>query len=128
MSPSQASETCASASSATSAKCRGGHYANASGGCQECLPPPAPGSISIEITIAAPISPDIYCTVPPEDTARKRYAPIRSTAIPAAVAGVVTINKLGTLPIHLRGPAATPLAHSFGRHTQHRQKCQHRDC
>src|SRR5829696_5406647 len=39
MSPSQASETCASASSATSAKCRGGHYANASGGCQECLPP-----------------------------------------------------------------------------------------
>ena len=40
MSPSQASETCASASSATSAKCRVGHYANASGGCQECLPKP----------------------------------------------------------------------------------------
>ena len=57
MSPSQASETCASASSATSARYRVGHYANASGGCQEWLVPAStPERIAVEITITIAIA------------------------------------------------------------------------
>src|ERR1044072_5831066 len=105
MSPSQASETCASASSATSARCRVGHYANACGGCQECLSQTTP-SIVLPITI----SPKTISTtdtvevaiamsaVTPEVVIESRST-IGSPTIPATVTRVMTVNKLLALLI-----------------------------
>src|SRR6185503_18453656 len=112
MSPSQASETCASASSATSARCRVGHYANACGGCQECLSPPTPlimlpitpipKSITIPISISTTTNAvEVAVTIPAmtcEDVGESRTT-IGSTTIPTTVTRVVTVNKLLALLI-----------------------------
>src|SRR5262245_32430752 len=107
MSPSQASETCASASSATSAGCRVGHYANACGGCQECLSPVTP-SIVLPITIATkPISTadtvKIAVAIPAvtSEVVRVSRATIGSASVPTTVTRVVTVNKLLALLIKL---------------------------
>jgi len=121
MSPSQASETCASASSATSARCRVGHYANACGGCQECLSP-SPPSVVLEIIIAPSISTtdttiEVAVTMPAitsEDVCESRPA-IGSATIPATVTRVVAVNKLPALLIQVRGPAPASLGHRVRR-------------
>src|SRR6185503_19399757 len=111
MSPSQASETCASASSATSARCQVGHYANACGGCQEylssvtpsvVLPITIPKSITIPISISAPTDAIVIAVTIPavtsEDVCESRTT-IGSTTIPTSVTCVVTVNKLLALLI-----------------------------
>src|SRR5215216_4795669 len=106
MSPSQASETCASASSATSARCRVGHYANACGGCQECLSQTTP-SIMLPITIPAKAISTTYTVevaiampaVTSEVVIESRS--IGSSAIPATVTRVMTVNKLLALLIEM---------------------------
>src|SRR6185295_17911643 len=103
MSPSQASETCASASSATSASTGESHYANAFRGCQERLPP-AP--ITVGITVAATtgnsvkvsVAVAVSATTPP-DAIRRRHIASRSAPVPTTIARVVTVYKLGTLLI-----------------------------
>src|SRR5262245_17587604 len=96
-----------------------GHYANASGGCQECLVPPAPGpivvpvsivmaappgSILVEITIAMSTSVIEIVEVPvpamtPITIVRPVHVAPRAAPIPATIAGVMAVNKLFTLLI-----------------------------
>src|SRR5678815_2683042 len=107
MSPSQASETCASASSATSARCRVGHYANACGGCQECLSHSTP-SIVLPITIAVkPISTTdtvevaVAMSAVTSEVVIESRSTIGSPTIPAPVTRVMTVNKLLALLIEM---------------------------
>ena len=110
MSPSQASETCASASSATSARCRVGHYANASGGCQESADYTASLSVLTPIdcrrqsAIAVAIS--IASATVTRSKSRSRFRrlrlkifvkpriAIRSPTIPTPITRVMAVNKL----------------------------------
>src|SRR5215216_326427 len=126
MSPSQASETCASASSATSARCRVGHYANACGGCQECLSPMTPGSIVIEIAIttAASATKDVsvaVASITSEDSNRQSSTTIRSPTIQTTVTRVVAVNKLSTLLIEMRDSSTASLAHGIRRRNRYQK-------
>src|SRR5678816_1646734 len=96
MSPSQASETCASASSATSARNRVGHYANACGGCQECLSQVTP-SIVLPITIATETIPAtgtvevaVTMSAVTSEVVIESRSTIGSPTIPATVTRVMT--------------------------------------
>src|SRR5215213_5410676 len=131
MSPSQASETCASASSATSARCLVGHYANACGGCQECLSPATPPSIVIPITIAHATSAtdvvEVAVAIPPiapEDIVNP-ITTIRSATIPATITRVVTVNKLPALAIGAGHSATTSLAQAVGRGKSYQKTYYH---
>src|ERR1041385_4832911 len=125
MSPSQASETCASASSATSARCQVGHYANACGGCQECLSPVTPfvvlpvtipKSITIPISISTTTDAIVVAVTIPAVTSVDvcvSRTPIGSPPLPTTGTRVLTVNKLLAilLPMRTSPPTATALRH-----------------
>src|SRR5829696_2346374 len=100
-----------------------GHYANACGGCQECLSPATPPSIVVPITIAIAISATdvVEVAIPAipaiasESTSEPIITTIRSATIPATITRVVAVNKLRTLLIHARNSATASLAQGVGR-------------
>src|SRR5829696_2893170 len=99
MSPSQASETCASASSATSAKYRHVIMRMHLEGVKNASPATMPIAISIEITVAIPAGPIAYLDVSgpattAEDVVGETYPAIRPAAVPAAIPRVVAVNEL----------------------------------
>ena len=75
------------------------------------IPASAPERIAVEIPISIPIAATSTDSIPiaiavavpavaPKDAIRKTYPAVRSAAVPAAIARVVTVHKLGALLIH----------------------------
>src|ERR1700752_4189199 len=94
------------------------------------LPSATPTSVPIAIVTTSTFpSVEIAITVPAiasEDIAETEIPiSIRSPTIPATITRVMTVNKLLALPVPLRHPPATSLAHCIGRQSDTQQQTQH---
>ncbi len=96
------------------------------------LPVIAPGSVTVEISIAVAAGSistvRIPVPAPEHDTIGKdAAAAIRAAPVHTSIPGVMAVNKFLALLIRPRHAAATPLAQSLIRHTQdHHERQQNK--
>jgi hypothetical protein len=88
-------------------------------GVKKGLRPSTPNRIEITISIATTSNDSIEVAIPvaipataSENAIAQAYISIRSASVQAAIARVMTVNKLSALLIQLRDPAATALTQS----------------
>ena len=103
------------------------HYLVAAAPVSVVVPVPVvmPASVIQIVPVSISAIPVPMAAMTPEVIVCPAYVTPRAAAIPAPVTGVMAVNKLFALLIHVRDPAAASLPQRIRRHSKDHQQAQH---